>query len=142
MTSPTRHDRRAGRLGSLLALVLGFAVLLVTPSAAGATASAPWVAPMADQARSFNVTFEVAEDGSVLVTERISWEFPSGEARRGIERLVTTSVGYQDRDDVYRTYPISDITASSPTGAAADVHLSDFGSVTRIRVGDPDQTVS
>ena len=64
--------------------------------------------PTADQARSFVVTFDIEEDGSVLVTERISWEFPSGEDRRGIERLVTTSVGYQDRDDVYRRYAITD----------------------------------
>ena len=134
MTEPATR-RAGGLLGLLAALVL----VLVLP---GSATAATWVVPTADQARSFVVTFDIEEDGSVLVTERISWEFPSGEDRRGIERLVTTSVGYQDRDDVYRRYAITDITASSPTGAPSDVGVSDFGSTTRIRVGNPNRTVS
>lgn len=132
--------RPARRLGSLLGLILGFAVLVAVPTGAQAGVTFPVVT--ADQARSFNVTFELQEDGSVIVTERIAWEFPSGEQRRGIERLVTTNVGYQDRDDVYRRYAISDISASSPTGAPSDVNVSDFGSTVRIRVGDPNVFVS
>ena len=123
--------RAVAALGLLFSLVL----LAAVPASAVAV-------PMADQATSFDVTFEVAEDGSVLVTERITWEFPSDEARRGIERLVTTSVGYQESAEVYRRYRISDITASSPTGAPDDVGVTDFGATTRIRVGDPNRTVS
>ena len=123
--------RAVAALGLLFSLVL----LAAVPASAVAV-------PMADQATSFDVTFEVAEDGSVLVTERITWEFPSDEARRGIERLVTTSVGYQESEEVYRRYRISDITASSPTGAPDDVGVTDFGATTRIRVGDPNRTVS
>ncbi|KAB7743360.1 DUF2207 domain-containing protein [Nostocoides sp. F2B08] len=118
-----------------MALLFSLLLLAVAPASAVAL-------PMADQATSFDVTFEVAEDGSVLVTERITWEFPGDEARRGIERLVTTSVGYQESDEVYRRYRISDITASSPTGAPDDVGVTDFGATTRIRVGDPNRTVS
>jgi uncharacterized protein (TIGR04222 family) len=125
------------RLALLGLLVVG--ALLAVPGTVGAAA---WVVVASDQARSFEATFEVGDDGSVLVTERISWEFPSDEDRRGIERLVTTAAGYQDRDDVFRRYAISDISASSPTGAPADVSVSEFGSTTRIRVGDPDRTVS
>ena len=110
--------RAVAALGLLFSLVL----LAAVPASAVAV-------PMADQATSFDVTFEVAEDGSVLVTERITWEFPSDEARRGIERLVTTSVGYQDSEEVYRRYRISDITASSPTGAPDDVGVTDFVAV-------------
>lgn len=119
------------------ALGLLFSLLLLAAAPASAV-----LLPMADQATSFDVTFEVAEDGSVLVTERITWEFPSDEERRGIERLVTTSVGYQDSEEVYRRYRISDITASSPTGAPDDVGVTDFGATTRIRVGDPNRTVN
>ncbi|MGA8045876.1 MAG: DUF2207 domain-containing protein [Dermatophilaceae bacterium] len=124
---------------AVAALGLPFSLLLLVFVALPASAVA---LPMADQATSFDVTFEVADDGSVLVTERITWEFPSDEERRGIERLVTTSVGYQESEEVYRRYRISDITASSPTGAPDDVGVSDFGATTRIRVGDPNRTVS
>ena len=138
------------RLGSIVALVFGLAALLIVPAAAGVTGSAgglavaeaAWAVPMADQARSFDVTFEVAPDGSVKVTERISWEFPSGQARRGIERLVTTRAGYRESEDVYRLYRISEVTASSPSGAPDDVNVTDLGATTRIRVGNPNQTVS
>lgn len=138
------------RLGSIIALVLGLAALLIVPSSAGVVGSSgalgvaesAWAVPMADQARSFDVTFDVAQDGSVKVTERISWEFPAGQARRGIERLVTTRAGYRDSEDVYRLYRISDVSASSPSGAPDEVHIADLGATTRIRVGDPNQTVS
>ena len=114
-----------------------------TPAQSGPDAEAFALAvPMADQARSFDVTFDVKTDGSVVVTERISWEFPSGEQRRGIERIVTTSVGYQDREDVFRRYQISDISASSPSGAPADVTVTELGGTTRLRIGNPNVYVS
>ena len=67
-----------------------------------------------------------------------------GEERHGIERFVTVRVGYQDRADTYREYPLSDVTATSPSGAPADVSVSDAadGSSVRIRVGRADETVS
>ena len=133
----------------LAALTLLLAALLAAPAfATGSahTASADdryaLVTSTSDRATSFVVSFDVNEDGSVNVTERISWEFPSGEDRRGIERMVTTSVGYQESEDVYRQYRISDISASSPSGAPDDVSVSDFGATTRIRVGDPNVFVS
>ena len=53
-------------------------------------------------------------------------------------------VGYQDREDTYREYPLSDVTATSPSGAPADVSVTDAtdGSSMRIRVGRADETVS
>ena len=120
--------RAVAALGLLFSLVLLAAVpasAVAVPASAAAVPASAVAVPMADQATSFDVTFEVAEDGSVLVTERITWEFPSDEARRGIERLVTTSVGYQESEEVYRRYRISDITASSPTNrSAAGSHVS------------------
>lgn len=138
----------ARRVASILGLAFSLIMLLAAPAAAtGAAhtadrASGIFAAVLADQARVFDVTFDVAEDGSVLVTELITWEFPEGEDRRGIERFVTTAAGYQDRDDVFRRYAISDISASSPSGAPADVSVMEIDNTTRIRVGDPDQLVS
>ena len=69
---------------------------------------------------------------------------PTGEDRHGIERYVTVRVGYQDRQDTYREYPLSDVSATSPSGAPADVSVNDAtdGSSMRIRVGRADETVS
>ena len=138
----TLRIRAAGRGTRLPSLVLAvvvtaLALLISLPVTARGAAHTPsaFAAVTADQARSFDVDFDVEEDGSVVVTERISWEFPSGEQRRGIERLVVTSVGYQDREDVFRRYQISDISASSPTGAPADVNVTELGGTTRLRIG-------
>ena len=38
-------------------------------------------------------------------------------------------------------YPISDVTALSPTGRPADVAVAETGAEARIRIGSPDQTV-
>lgn len=95
----------------------------------------------ADKATSFHVEYVLGRDGSVSVTENISWEFPSGGNRHGIERLIKARGGYQDREDVYREYEMTDVSAMSPSGAPDQVSVSEFGAFNRIRVGSPDETV-
>jgi hypothetical protein len=119
------------------AVVLGFAALAFTGvGAAGAAVAAPGaaapgvaaprsVAPDDDVATRFHVDFTVNPDGSVDVAEHLSWHFPQGEERHGIERFIVVRAGYGDSGDQYREYPISDISASSPTGAPSQVDVSD-----------------
>ncbi|QGN56801.1 DUF2207 domain-containing protein [Nostocoides sp. HKS02] len=128
--------------GRRYAASAGFAVLLafVAWVLGGTVAQA---AGADDSATAFHVDFTLNHDGSVDVVEHITWQFPEGQARHGIDRLVRVRVGYQNRTDVYREYPISAVRATSPTGAPADVQVSDAldGSSVRIRVGDPGRTV-
>jgi uncharacterized membrane protein YgcG len=102
------------------------------------------VMPYDDLATKFHVDFTVNADGSVDVAEHITWHFPQGEERHGIERLVVVRAGYGQDGSSYREYPISAVSASSPTGAPSQVSESDTpdGRSVRIRVGDPQQTVS
>src|SRR5690349_8586157 len=95
-----------------------------------------------DYATKFHVDFTVNEDGSVDVAENITWHFPDGEDRHGIERFITVRAGYDA--DRYREYPMSDVSATSPSGAPADVSVSETssGSSVRICIGSPDETVS
>src|SRR6476620_2601237 len=121
-----RGGRRRGP-GAVAALVLALAVLVL----GGASATA---ASSDDYASSFHVDF----------AETIAWHCPDGEARHGIERYGVVRAGYQDRENTYREYPISRVSASSPSGAPSDVSVSDAadGTSVRIRVGNPDETVS
>ena len=120
-----------------LAVVFAFAVLVLGPGTAQA-------APGEDLATRFHVDLTLNQDGSVDVAEHITWHFPEGEERHGIERFVQVRAGYQGRDDVYREYPLSDVSAQSPSGAPADVSVEPAvdGSSERIRVGSPSETVS
>jgi len=117
----------------VLAVVLAVATLVATPASA---------LPAQDKATRFHVEYELNPDGSVDVTENITWQFTSGEERHGIERLIKVRAGYQDREDTYRVYEMSSVSAQSPSGAPDDVSVTTFGAFDRIRVGDPDRTVS
>ena len=124
--------RRRYAVGALLGLLL----LLLLPGVATA-------APSDDYAAAYDVVYKVNNDGSVDVTENITWHFPAGEQRHGIERYVGIRTGWQDSADTYRQYTLSDVTASSPSGAPADTSVSDDGgAIAKIRVGDPNETVS
>jgi Predicted membrane protein (DUF2207) len=155
--SPGRARRAVRRRAALLLTALGLGMLVLglgaaqatprtTPQANGSHAGAlppfaPAVLPSADKATRFQVDFVLNRDGSVEVTENITWQFP-GDERHGIERLIKVRAGYQEREDTYREYEMSDVSATSPSGAPDDVSVSQFGAYQRIRVGSPSETVS
>ena len=95
-----------------------------------------------DLATAFDEQYVLNDDGSVDITQTITWQFPSGEARHGIDRNVQVRAGYQNREDEYRYYSLSDVSVTSPTGAPTDISVTDFGAYKRIRIGSPSQTVS
>jgi len=131
---------------ALAALVLAFAVLAgVAPAYATASGLERGFVAVGTGERitAYDNTMQLAEDGSVRVTETITHQFPSsGPERHGITRDIRVRAGYQNREDVYRYYRMSDLTVSSPTGAPADVSESDFGAYIHVRIGSPDETVS
>lgn len=134
----TRHRAGGSRgvkgAGAALTVLLALAAIVFTPAAAGAVGD--------EKATRYHVDFTLREDGSADVVETITWQFPSGEDRHGIERFVKIRVGYQDSPTTYREYPLSDVSASSPSGAPADTRVIDEnGSYATIRVGRSDETV-
>ncbi|HEX7461939.1 MAG TPA: DUF2207 domain-containing protein [Dermatophilaceae bacterium] len=85
---------------------------------------------------SFTADYNVAADGSVGVTETLVWQFGPGE-HHGIKRNITVRQGVPTPPGKYRFYEMSDVGASSPTGANADVYVSDLGADSVIRIGSP-----
>ena len=113
------------------------------PAARGAFACAPpraaRAAPTsasATAARGMTVqgVYDLQPDGSVHVTETITWRFPAGEERHGIFRNIVVRMGYQDEEGKYRYYELTDVEVTSPSGAPAD-----FRSATTVLHGDPDR---
>ena len=105
-------------------------------------AALPAVLPAEEQADKLLTEFSVDTDGSVVVTETITWRFPEGEERHGILRNVKVRAGYQDSDTQYRYYELTGVSVTSPSGAPTDISISDFGAFRQIRIGSPSQTVS
>ena len=95
-----------------------------------------------EQADSLHTSIEAQPDGSVVVTEQITWRFPDGEDRHGIYRLVRVRAGYQDSTTRYRYYALSGVEVTSPSGAPTDITIEDDGADRRIRIGSPSLTVA
>lgn len=98
---------------------------------------------------SFDSTITVNRDGSADITEVIAYDFGSA-SRHGIERFIPTVFPWSGKlpDDASpgaqydRVTPISDVRVSASTGTPADVEESHENGVTRLRIGDPDRTIT
>lgn len=124
--------RSRTRLPALLVLLLAGAFAVLVPAG---TARA-----VGDEAMErFAVTYDLQRDGSVHVSETITWRFPPSEQRHGIFRNIVVRMGYQDQAGKYRYYELTDVQVSSPSGAPADFKVSDNGAAQEIRIGNADE---
>lgn len=116
-------------------------------SASSAQAASATQAAFAAQAAggervlSFIAAYDLASDGSVGVTETLVWQFGPGE-HHGIKRNITVRQGVSTPPGKYRAYEMSDVSASSPSGANADVYVSELGADNVIRIGSPTEPFS
>ncbi|MCK9487428.1 MAG: DUF2207 domain-containing protein [Dehalococcoidia bacterium] len=107
-------------------------VLLVAP-ASSATAQ------VGERIHRYEVTVRIATNGDVEILESIDYDFGSAE-RRGILRDLPMRFRYDDTYD--RIYELDVIEVTASGGASARYAVEDIeNGVTRIRVGDPDETV-
>lgn len=154
--------RRARRWPPLLLAVLVVAALLacfpalagaaprlvsgghqVGRAASGDAAARPAVGIVTeDDADRYHADYVIHQDGSVDVTQEITWVFPSGEERHGILRTVTVRAGWKDSTEQYRYYELSEVSVTSPTGAPTDLTINDFGATKQLRIGSPSETVT
>jgi uncharacterized membrane protein YgcG len=143
--TPTRTLSLKPSLDRLLVLVPLRAVLrgrlARSLMAAGAVALIPAVQALAQSAEEviheYAVEVQILPDGDLRITETIDYDFGAG-LRHGILRTIPTRFPYDDVND--RVFPIEDVTVQSD--APDDVEISEEGSLTTIRVGDPDVEIS
>jgi hypothetical protein len=129
-----RPVRLTGRLRGLLTVLTALTLVVVLPSASAQAAGG-------ERILSFTADYDMASDGSVGVTETLVWQFGPGE-HHGIKRNVTVRQGVSSPPDKHRVYEMSDVAVSSPTGANADLYLSELGADNVIRIGSPTETFS
>ncbi|MGE3857880.1 MAG: DUF2207 domain-containing protein [Dehalococcoidia bacterium] len=98
------------------------------------------LAQSGERVTSYRIDARIEADGGVLFQETITYDFGSND-RHGIDRNVITSQYYDDRND--REYPLEVISVTSPSpDTPVQYDLTGFGDLTRIRIGDPDETIS
>ena len=120
----------------MLTALAALGLMVWLPLGAQAASSAPSTGD--ERILSFAADYDLARDGSVGVTETLVWQFGPGE-HHGIKRNVTVRQGVSSPPGKYRLYEMSDVVASSPTGANSEVFVSDLGADEVIRVGSPTQ---
>ena len=117
-----------------LAVLSAVALLLLVGGAVPAAAQA------GESIRDYDVQLAIGDDGVLTATETITYDF-DGADRHGIFREVPVRFRYDDRYD--RVYPlhVRSVTAT-PSGTPAGVKVETEGRIKRLRIGDPDKTVT
>lgn len=114
--------------------------LVLAALAVTALWGSPAFAQTSEVIHSYDVGIEIRADDSIRVTETIAYDFGS-TPHHGIFRDVPTREVYDDRYD--RVYPLHVESVEATGGASADYEVSqEPGGITRIRIGDPDETVT
>jgi len=100
-----------------------------------------------DQIDKFNITYDVQTSGVIKVSETITYRFGDSSGRHGIERYFVTRERYDDQHDA--VYTIDQVKVTSPDPAVKTQFSSQAtptnngrGQQLRLRIGDPDVTVS
>lgn len=101
-------------------------------------ASPSW-AQTAEVIHDYAVEIWILPDGDLGITETIDYDFAT-ELHHGIFRTIPTRFFHDDVND--RIYPIEDVSVTATGGAPTDTEVSQEGSATVIRVGDPDVEIS
>jgi uncharacterized membrane protein YgcG len=118
--------RRSGLL-----VVGAFVVALVVPRSAAAQT--------AERIVSYDVAIAIEASGSLGITETIDYDFGSTE-HHGIYRDIPERLQYDRTHD--RVYPIDVGSVQATGGASAEYTVEHAGGTFRIRIGDPDRTVT
>ena len=115
------------------------ATVLVTAGLALAVLAGPARAQAAEQILDYRVDLQIEADGALVVSEQIAYDFGT-EERHGIFRDVPVRFRYDDRHD--RVYPLQVLEVSGSPAIPVQYALEDVDNTRRIRIGDPDQTIT
>jgi uncharacterized membrane protein YgcG len=142
-STPVDLQSRPRRLlGAVLAALVG------ALAAIGLLIAAPLPAAAAtgDQIDSYTIDYNVQTSGVVKVKETIVYRFGPSAGRHGIERYFITREPYDSSQDA--VYKVEHISVNSPDGAPTqfssrtDSAKSGREEQLRLRIGDPDRTIS
>jgi uncharacterized membrane protein YgcG len=88
----------------------------------------------------YDVAIQIQHDDSIVVRETIDYDFGTAQ-RHGIFRDIPTTLRYDDAHD--RTYPLDVVSVTGSPGTPVQYETEDAGAgTTRIRIGDPDRTIT
>ena len=112
----------------------GFLLVLLTLAI-----GAPAGAQDAEVIHRYDVAIAIGSDGVLTITETIEYDLGSNE-RHGIFRDIPDRFGFDDEHD--RIYPIDVVSVTASEGTPSGYEVLHESGRFRIRVGDPDRTIT
>jgi hypothetical protein len=106
---------------------------------AGVLASSASAQSVGERINSYDVTIGIERSGSILVVERIDYDF-DGASRHGIFRDIPNRLLYDKRYD--RVFPIDVISVEGSEGTPDQYKLDSSGNELHVRIGDPKRTIT
>ena len=120
----------------ILAALVGALVVLPGAASVGAQESSGF-----EEIRLYDVKFVIEEDGSVLVIETIDYDF-GFEQRHGIFRDIPVRENWEPKAHHDRVYPLEVVSVRATEGTPAQYKVETHGNTKRIKIGDPDRTIT
>ncbi len=126
---------RGGRIGvAVVAVAFAIAAAVVgsaTTASAGST----------EKINNYDVDITIQPSGSIVVREIIDYDF-GVVPHHGIFRDIPARVDYPPKADHDRVYPIDVISVKTSEGTPGDYSVETDGNNERIKIGDPDRTIT
>jgi hypothetical protein len=119
------------------ALVLATCVAVVA-SIAGA---GPAVAGFTERITNYRAEVTIERDGTIEVHETIAYDF-DGVPHHGIYRDVPVRTDQSGKDGYDRVYPLTVESVRASAGTPAQYTVEEDGDNQRIKIGDPDETIT
>ena len=106
------------------------------------SAAAPCRRPGASESiKRYDVDITIEPSGTLLVRETIDYDF-GVVPHHGIFRDILTRFDYTTKANTDRVYPIDVISVKASEGTPADYSVETEGKYERIKIGDPDRTIT
>jgi hypothetical protein len=137
------QTRRLAGLGTVAALVLTVAAsFTITSTIAGTTASSASAATFgSEEITRFDSDITIESDGALLVKETIVYDFGTLQ-RHGIFRDIPVRVDYPTKKGYDRVYPLDVVSVKGSEGTPDGYTTELDGNNERIKIGDPDRTIT
>ena len=120
---------------------IGAAVLLVFVIVFSGASRATSATGFSESIKRYDVDITIEPAGTLLIRETIDYDF-GPVPHHGIFRDIPTRFDYTTKPNTDRVYPIDVISVKASAGTSADYSVGTEGDNERIKIGDPDTTIT
>jgi uncharacterized protein (TIGR04222 family) len=133
---------RARRPGAVLLGTVPAILMFATAAMAVVASTAPAGAQTGlEQIMSYRSDVTVEPDGMIQVEESVAYDF-GVVPHHGIFRVIPVRTAQSGKDGYDRVYPLSVVSVHASAGTPAQYTVETDGDNQRIKIGDPDQTIT